>query len=447
MPKSSSIDDASRTLSDVALRKKKNADAQAAFRARRAAYISTLEATVNNLESIVLSLQESCREARSECQDLRQENARLKLELREREKFWRAVWPRKTGGSDGEDFPPPPPLSQQNGSHVHSTTIAHYSGDNSVSYSPNDDPAICTGQFNGNGHGPYSSSVAYSNDEPSISPRDPKYAPFYSLREGPWQPSGISQTPSSGGESGVPPGSSHSSHSEHFESPQIPSSDMSFVSRYPVEDQKMPMNNVDSNPYEVFTASRSISPTSTSPSASATSLTSPYPFTFNESGPNDRSAEFDYRRHPPHAEVTLHGGTADISAVPADGVRYRLGSRRPGSGSDHLVSVLPPLSNGETGSQHTSSDGDSYATTSRLRARRSAPDSRSPSPGMIAPLSGTLAVIKAQAFGALRRTRARTKKAPEAGDTNAKSSNFLENRSIGAKRPRLDNDDADTEVS
>lgn len=32
-------------LSDAALRKKKNADAQAAFRARRANYISTLEET------------------------------------------------------------------------------------------------------------------------------------------------------------------------------------------------------------------------------------------------------------------------------------------------------------------------------------------------------------------------------------------------------------------
>ena len=37
--------DGSAELSDAALRKKKNADAQAAFRARRANYISTLEET------------------------------------------------------------------------------------------------------------------------------------------------------------------------------------------------------------------------------------------------------------------------------------------------------------------------------------------------------------------------------------------------------------------
>jgi hypothetical protein len=43
-PKSSGDDNGAR-LSDVALRKKKNADAQAAFRARRANYIATLEET------------------------------------------------------------------------------------------------------------------------------------------------------------------------------------------------------------------------------------------------------------------------------------------------------------------------------------------------------------------------------------------------------------------
>jgi hypothetical protein len=38
-------DDSNSRISDIALRKKKNADAQAAFRARRANYIATLEET------------------------------------------------------------------------------------------------------------------------------------------------------------------------------------------------------------------------------------------------------------------------------------------------------------------------------------------------------------------------------------------------------------------
>jgi hypothetical protein len=45
------FDDPTSRMSDVALRKKKNADAQAAFRARRANYIATLEETgLINLE-------------------------------------------------------------------------------------------------------------------------------------------------------------------------------------------------------------------------------------------------------------------------------------------------------------------------------------------------------------------------------------------------------------
>lgn len=449
MPKSASSpkpDDVTtpRPLSDVALRKKKNADAQAAFRARRAAYISTLEATVNNLESIVLSLQDSCREARGEAQELRQENARLKLELREREKFWRAMWPRKSGSSES-DLPPPPPLSQTSSMNGQ----MHVFTNENVAYRPSDDPAVCSGQFNNPG---YSSSLPYTveGDDPQ---RAPKYAPYYSVhgsRDGPW-PQSITHSSSSGGESGVPASSSHSSHSPPFgESPQLTSSDMAYVPRFPVEDQKIPINNIETNLYEAFPGSRSISPSS----ASATSLTSPFPFSFNENPAGDRT-DFDYRRqsHPHSPEVTLHGGTADLSVVAGEGVRYRLGARRPASGSDHsLLPVLPPLSGSETGSQHErgSSDGDSYPS-SRLRTRRSGAQSRSsrsPSPGTAPPLSGTLAVIKAQAFGALRRTRARTKKHSDSGPAKV-AIDVLESRGmgVGSKRPRLDDDDADATPS
>ncbi|EJD01975.1 uncharacterized protein FOMMEDRAFT_157117 [Fomitiporia mediterranea MF3/22] len=61
-------------MSKITLRKKKNADAQAAFRARRANYIATLEETVTSLEAVVVQLQDSCREARAEASELRQEN-------------------------------------------------------------------------------------------------------------------------------------------------------------------------------------------------------------------------------------------------------------------------------------------------------------------------------------------------------------------------------------
>lgn len=140
----------------------------------------------------------------------------------------------------------------------------------------------------------------------------------------------------------------------------------------------------------------------------------------------------------------------------SDAVRYRLGTRRVEPGDRPVLPGLPPYSGSDNGSQHErgSSDGDSAPFSHpRLRARRGAAPaamlSRSPSPG--APtLSGTLAVIKAQAFGALRRTRARTKKTEGAAMV---AKDVLEARGIGievsagSKRQRLHNDDHDTPAS
>lgn len=339
------------------------------------------------------------------------------------------------------------------------SSLHQYPGD-SMNYRAADDQVSNNGgQYNATSHShhyqPHSSYNGAESEVSSDHHRVPKYTsyfhPIHGSREGPWP---LAQSSSSGGDSGVPPGSSHSSHSPHFaESPTLTSSEMSFVGRFPVEEQKMPMNSLEPAPY-VFPTSRSISPSSTPPSASGPPLTAPFQFTFPDSSTQDRP-EFDYRRQPqPHSpEVTLHGGTADISAVPGvDAVRYRLGARRSDPGTDHpLLPVLPPLSGSDNGSQHErgSSDGEG-PPYSRLRPRRSAVPSRtsrSPSPGVVPPLSGTLAVIKAQAFGALRRTRARTKK-PSDGPSKV-AIDVLEARGIGmgaqagSKRQRMDDDDFD----
>ncbi|KAF8308026.1 hypothetical protein DL93DRAFT_1964922 [Clavulina sp. PMI_390] len=58
-------------------RKRKNADAQAAFRARRANYIANLEETVTSLENAVRRLQDALRDARDENVELKTENGRL----------------------------------------------------------------------------------------------------------------------------------------------------------------------------------------------------------------------------------------------------------------------------------------------------------------------------------------------------------------------------------
>ncbi|KAF8898722.1 hypothetical protein BD779DRAFT_1666517 [Infundibulicybe gibba] len=230
---------------------------------------------------------------------------------------------------------------------------------------------------------------------------------------------------------------------------------MSYASRFNVDDQKVSMNNLDTAPY-VFPTSRSLSPTTSTPgSSSSTSLTSTFQFSFPDNSVGHDRPEFDYRRNShPHGEVTLHGGTADISLAgsTSDAVRYRLGGKRANSGGDRsLLPALPPLSGSDHGSQHErgSSDGDSTPYPQSRRPRRGdAPSrsSRSPSPGG-PPLSGTLAVIKAQAFGALRRTRARAKKSSEGAAKVAMD--VLEARGIGmgvsasGKRRRLESDDVD----
>lgn len=222
-----------------------------------------------------------------------------------------------------------------------------------------------------------------------------------------------------------------------------------------VDEQKIPLGQLETAPYH-FPGSRSISPsTSTPPSSSSTSLTSPFQFTFPPEGTQERP-EFEYRRHSTahSAEVTLHGGTADISLASAgsEGVRYRIGPRRANSGPERpLLPSLPHFSGSENGSHHErgSSEGEasSYSQHPKLRPRRGLERvSRSPSP-TTPPVSGTLAVIKAQAFGALRRTRTRTKKSSEGAAKVALE--VLEARGIGmegtpgSKRPRLQNEHAD----
>ncbi|KAF9015179.1 hypothetical protein BDQ17DRAFT_1340624 [Cyathus striatus] len=193
-------------------------------------------------------------------------------------------------------------------------------------------------------------------------------------------------------------------------------------------------------------------------STSSTSLTS-FPFTFGEnSAPigQDRT-DFDYRRHSlQHStDMTLHGGTADISVTPsADATRYRIGIQRAEQGHDGSQPSAVPISGSDNGSQHErgSSDGDGgNELYSRIGARKDAVpshSSRSPSPSAPA-ISCTVAVIKAHAFGALRRTRARSKRSSEGAAKVAMD--VLESRGIGtgvvagSKRPRLQEDDLELE--
>ncbi|KAF8872131.1 hypothetical protein CPB84DRAFT_706994 [Gymnopilus junonius] len=478
--------DAAARMTDVALRKKKNADAQAAFRARRANYIATLEETVTSLESVVIQLQESCRESRAEAIELRQENNRLRMEQRERERFWRALYhAKKTGQAPEVDdlTPPPPPMSSPFLGHAqvatmpsHSTSLVPQQYGNSLGF--RDESVIRQGPYNGtSGNGPPNfsnqpSPAPFPNNEvssdgsssSSINPRGNKYSPysFPMSGDGRWQV-GSTVIPSTG-EPITPP---HSQSPVYTESPSLTSAEMLvYPGRFSADEQKTALNSVlDSAPY-VFPSgdrfnqhltdsvpnSRSMSPTaSTTSSTTSLPLTSSFQFTFHEASPGQDCTEFDYRRQSlPHCpEVTLHGGTADVSLTgqPSDAVRYRA-SRRPDLSADHQ-SMLGT----HDSTQHDQSDGDvPFNAHHTIRSRRDTipPRSRSTSPGP-APLSCTVAVIKAQAFGALRRTRARTKKTSDGAVKVAMD--VLEARGIeigsvsaGSKRPRMDDEVMEAET-
>ena len=474
-------------MSDVAIRKKKNADAQAAFRARRANYIATLEETgstfllppplsppiahlfffplVTSLESVVLQLQDSCRESRNEVLELRQENDRLRLENRERDKFWRAHYQARKTGHPPESDDHPSSLSspflgqaQVNGMSSHQTgPLIQHPFANGLGYRNEDYNPTGASNF-----AAQSSSVPFSNNESSsdvasaLNHRGQKYSGHPYCLPGPRDPRWSVQS-ALNGESATSP---HSQSPTYIDSPSLATTDMSFTGRFPGEEQKVALSSMlDNAPYvfpngdrfrqnvaDSIPNRRSLSPTSSTPgSSTSVPLTSSFQFSFSEqSNTGQDRTEFDYRRQSlPHCpEVTLHGGTADISLTgqSVDAVRYRIGGHPNDSGVDHRA-IIPASENGD----HGSSDGDPPFNHLRRNTIRS---SRSPSPSA-APISCTVAVIKAQAFGALRRTRARTKKASEGAAKVAM--NVLEARGIGigvpSKRPRLqDDEDLDVET-
>lgn len=463
---------------------------------------------MTSLEAVVLQLQDSCREARNEVTELRQDNARMRHELREREKLWRTLWQAKKTGQvpDADDLPPlpasfvttpthphPHPHPQANvmANRLHVSQGGGAYSDDSIGYQTGEDStSMCNGNYPPApshafppGHSP---SLPYSGvDNEHFSsgggphalansraskfgqyPPPPPYPVQTLHRDATWSHN-LPQSSSSSG--ACDPTSVHLVVPDlnSTGSPTLTSPDMYVNRSFVDEQQKTSLNHnhlENTTPY-LFPGSRSISPsTSTPPSSSSTSLTSPFQFAFGDGSgmPQDRG-EFDYRRHSTAhgAEVTLHGGTADVSLATAgsEGVRYRIGLRRANSGPERpLLPGLPNFSGSENGSsshhERGSSEGESgsYTPHTKLRPRRGLErGSRSPSPSG-PPISGTLAVIKAQAFGALRRTRTRTKKSSEGAAKVAME--VLEARGIGmgvmtgTKRPRLqhDHDPADLEA-
>ncbi|KAI0361640.1 hypothetical protein OH77DRAFT_448774 [Trametes cingulata] len=354
-PKTGSDDGAGSRVSDAALRKKKNADAQAAFRARRANYIATLEETVTNLESVVLQLQESCRTMKSQLSDASQENARLRTELEHKDSMIRMYEQQKKLDREPQDDYPmssytpirTPPLTIPSSMSAGPST--HY-GDDAMRYGSSSNPAASMG--GSSYHNPNAQdypqrspalgyvSVGGGGSEPrSMDPhsrmaRYDAYTPYAidtSGRDGGWV--------SHPGTAVSDPGSmdnSSATHSPTFveSSPTLTSSEVSYPGRYGgvADDQKIPLTPLSTSSY-MFPPSRSLSPAASTPSSTSSTSLAPasYPFTFPEGTALQDRPEF-YRR--PHApELTLHGGTADISSIVRMSGRRGEGRRRGSRGA------------------------------------------------------------------------------------------------------------------
>ncbi|CAL1695869.1 unnamed protein product [Somion occarium] len=452
--------------SEAALRKKKNADAQAAFRARRANYIATLEETVTNLEAVVIQLQDSCKDAKNDAAELRAENARLRLAHRERERFWRALWQAKNTGQPPPDAPGDD-YSIPSYSPVHTPISAvgpslQYP-DDGMRMPPSVDPSTSLAATTSYVSAPqqdYSQRAQMTGFEHDASgdarsqhmdpQRMQRYDPYshYAAMESPvrdaWPTNELASM------EGADPNSSPT----YIESPSLTAAEANYGPRFSIsEDQKLPLTPL--TPSYMYPGSRSLSPASTPTSTSSSSAVMPFQYSYAEGTIVQDRAEFPYRRqgsnHGP--ELTLHGGTANIPIAGPSGetLRYRIGGRNGPPGPS-----ISPYSRAENGSHDRESDdgGDPapYHYTTRTRHRHSAATSRtSRSPSPDSPqICGTLAVIKAQAFGALRRTRTRSKRSSEGAAKAAVEA--LEARGIGlgissgSKRPRSHVDASDMQL-
>lgn len=383
-----------------------------------------------------MQLQESSRETRTENLELRQELTRLRYETREREKYWRSLLPSRKNApitTTEIEEPPPPQLSSPFAAapSSHSSVIQpHFSSNGTFRTVDSNQFAQGASSFqHSSATVPFTAQENINHDPSALQNRGAKFNGYtFPVHESPR----ANRWPVlSSGLATADPMTPHV-QSPYVESPALTAStDMaSYGSRFPTHDRKVSIENVLDNAPYIFPAgdrynavangvpqSRSMSPNSTGSSTSLP-LTSSFQYSFQDPSAGHDPSEFDYRRQPLQQcqEGILHNPPPDVSFQGHSG-NYRL-VRRP---DDPQHSLL----HGGSADQYE----DDYSPRSRVVRRNAAhPYARSPSPGP-APISCTVAVIKAQAFGALRRTRTKPKKD---SDGAAKVAiNVLEARGIG----------------
>jgi hypothetical protein len=396
-------------------KKKKNAEAQAAFRARRANYIATLEEAgslhllpqlfltyvvrrrpVTSLESVVRAIKEAIQESRMEVWNLQEQNVHLCLEFHQREMYFRAVCQSEKPGDDPPQLPSAIFLQfNTTGTPVGQSTF-QYQGD----------------QFNHNYRSPDSFPIVLGGSASEHSCTGPLSIPLANHASG----SKIQQLsyplqrhPTSTGD------------------PQWPLQPIPARSPSPKRQQVALQAILETAPYSFsngpLPVSRVPSPSST-PHTSLFTISPSLQYNFWDTMvQSTERQDFDCRQHSmSHGEVTLHGGTTDVpslSGLHSDTVGHRLNSQElePRTEQQHSTPLVGTSTchlggTGQKGSSshHDLTGSDELSAASRKRKRQGTHTlSQSPFPG-IPSLQDSVAVIKAQAFGALRRPRASCKK-------------------------------------
>ena len=195
--------------------------------------------------------------------------------------------------------------------------------------------------------------------------------------------------------------------------PDQPPPKIPYLPRF-AEEQKMDSPNLDtSTPYN-FAPNSPLPPTVSTTSGSSSTMISPFHFPFPDNPVPSHRPDSNFLRHSTNgAELTLHGGTAQISVM-GNNERYRMAaSRRPINGPDPQpwIPTTPSSYNAQTASpDREKTEVESYHYTSKSDSPRAANSLPGPPPPAGPHIYSIPPVIKAEAFAALRRTKARQKR-------------------------------------
>lgn len=397
-------------ISDPALleKKRKNASAQAAFRQRRSNYIANLEETVTSLETVVRKLQDACRDAHDDSTELRQENVRLKALLQgfeERERIWKA-YAKATAGT-----PAAVAASQQlaaASAAAAAAATAQTTGTSTSSSSLIETPLSSAGSLQEHS----ATGTSYGEEGTVFGDEAFSFGKVEDI-DGEAIRGGLMQQQCS-------PLSLYSSSSGHSTAVTTSPTPMHFSMdpTDPASGQLTPSSTVDC----AFGGLSSLSYTANGTDAYSVDANMPppgYPTSYNSYALNDfttshrRSLTTSTLALDPVGNDTMDYTTLETASMDDSKDSSARARRR------HTYSSFPAPAS----SSSRSSTGSS--------GRSSSKGARSNSDAAAAAMSNTLAVIKAQAFGNVRKTRARAKKNPASGDAAKAALEILEARGLG----------------